>query len=261
MMSEMATPILQMVGVRKVFGDFEALKGVDLEVAPGSVTCIVGPSGSGKSTLLRTINMLETIDGGAILFRGQMIGHSVRNGHRVPVSARTARAQALNFGMVFQSFNLFPNLTALENVTLAPMNVKGVSKRRAREDAKALLTEVGLGDKYGAYPNHLSGGQQQRVAIARALAMEPSMLLFDEPTSALDPELVGEVLAVMKALAERGSTMLIVTHEMNFAQEVADEVVMMAEGEIIERGAPRDVVHNSTHARSREFFASVVHRG
>ncbi|WP_035769653.1 amino acid ABC transporter ATP-binding protein [Arthrobacter castelli] len=253
-----AKPILELVAITKQFGSFVALKGVDIEIAPGSVTCIVGPSGSGKSTLLRTINGLEEIDGGAVFFKGEMIGQTVRGQHRVPVSSKQARLQKLNFGMVFQTFNLFPNRTVMENVTLAPITVRGHSRKSARAAALQLLERVGLEHKKDRYPNELSGGQQQRVAIARALAMEPEILLFDEPTSALDPELVGEVLAVIKSLAEQGSTMLIVTHEMAFAQDVADEVVMMADGEVIERGSPKQVVHNSSHQRAREFFSSVV---
>lgn len=253
-----AEPILELVGITKKFGSFVALQGVDLEIAPGTVTCIVGPSGSGKSTLLRTINGLEEIDGGAVFFKGGMIGQTVRGQYRVPVSSKQARLQKLNFGMVFQTFNLFPNLTVMENVTLAPVSVRGNSRKSARAAALDLLKRVGLEHKKDRYPNELSGGQQQRVAIARALAMEPEIMLFDEPTSALDPELVGEVLAVIRSLAEQGSTMLIVTHEMAFAQDVADEVVMMADGEIIERGSPRDVVHNSSHQRARDFFSSVA---
>jgi polar amino acid transport system ATP-binding protein len=251
------TPILELVDITKRFGDFDALKGVNMAVERGSVTCIVGPSGSGKSTLLRTINMLEEIDEGAIFFQGQMLGHVVRGEHRVPVHPRVARQQASNFGMVFQSFNLFPNLTALENVTLAPRTVKREDGKAARVRGLELLEQVGLQDKKDHYPNQLSGGQQQRVAIARALAMEPSVLLFDEPTSALDPELVGEVLSVMKALADRGSTMLIVTHEMSFARDVADEIVMMADGEIIAQGTPQAVMTGSDHIRVKDFFASV----
>lgn len=251
------TPILELVGITKKFGDFVALKNVDLAVERGSVTCIVGPSGSGKSTLLRTINMLEEIDNGAIFFEGEMIAHSIRDGYRVPVHPRVARQQALNFGMVFQSFNLFPNLTAIENVSLAPRTVKRTDGKTARTEALELLEHVGLLEKKDQYPNELSGGQQQRVAIARALAMEPSVLLFDEPTSALDPELVGEVLAVMKSLADRGSTMLIVTHEMAFARDVADEIAMMDDGEIIARGTPTEVINQSDHVRVKNFFSSV----
>lgn len=251
------TRILEMVNITKRFGDFVALNKVNLGVEQGSVTCIVGPSGSGKSTLLRTINMLEEIDEGAIFFKGEMIGHSAKDGYRVPVAPKVARQQAMNFGMVFQSFNLFPNLTAIENVILAPRTVKNMKEKEARARASELLEQVGLLEKEDHYPNELSGGQQQRVAIARALALDPAVLLFDEPTSALDPELVGEVLSVMKALADKGSTMLIVTHEMSFARDVADEVVMMAEGQIIAQGSPNDVMNRSDHSRVKNFFASV----
>ncbi|MFK0005271.1 amino acid ABC transporter ATP-binding protein [Paenarthrobacter sp. NPDC090522] len=252
-----STPLLQLVNVSKHFGTLTAVDNVSLDINPGSVTCLVGPSGSGKSTLLRTVNMMEEIDGGAIFFEGQMIGHELRHGHRVPVSRKTARKQTLNFGMVFQHFNLFPHYTALENVTAAPMIVKGTKKKDAQAIGKRVLEQVGLGSRMDHYPSELSGGQQQRVAIARALAMEPKVLLFDEPTSALDPELVSEVLTVMRGLAEQGSTMMIVTHEMRFAEDVADEVVMMDAGRIIERGTPKDVLHNPTTPRAKKFFASV----
>ncbi|MEO3781460.1 amino acid ABC transporter ATP-binding protein [Micromonospora sp. B11E3] len=250
-------PLLQLVKVSKFFGDLRAVNQVSLDIMPGSVTCIVGPSGSGKSTLLRTVNMLETIDEGAILFDGAMIGHEVRNGHRVPVSKAVARRQCLNFGMVFQHFNLFPNYTALGNVTIGPMIVKGTSRKEAEANGRRALEQVGLGDRTDHYPSELSGGQQQRVAIARALAMQPKVLLFDEPTSALDPELVGEVLEVMRGLAQSGATMLVVTHEMRFAEDVSDEVVMMDAGQVIERGNPRTILHNPSTERAKKFFASV----
>ncbi|MDQ0093052.1 amino acid ABC transporter ATP-binding protein [Paeniglutamicibacter psychrophenolicus] len=250
-------PILELVGIQKHFGSFHALKDVNLSVQAGSVTCIVGPSGSGKSTLLRSINMLEAIDGGAIYFKGEMIGQEVVRRRRVPVSARKARQQVLNFGMVFQGFNLFPNLTAQENVMVGPRLVRGTDKRQAAERAALLLDSVGLKNKGANYPSELSGGQKQRVAIARALAMDPEILLFDEPTSALDPELVGEVLAVMKELAERGSTMIIVTHEMKFARDVADEVIMMADGQIVERGLASTIFTNPRTERARSFFSSI----
>ncbi|MCO4276010.1 amino acid ABC transporter ATP-binding protein [Pseudarthrobacter sp. HLT3-5] len=249
--------MLQLVGVSKHFGELRAVDDVSLNINAGSVTCLVGPSGSGKSTLLRTVNMMEAIDGGAIFFEGRMIGHEVRKGHRVPVSKRVARKQTLNFGMVFQHFNLFPHYTALENVTIAPMIVKGVKKEAAKEIGRRVLQQVGLGNRMDHYPSELSGGQQQRVAIARALAMEPKVLLFDEPTSALDPELVSEVLTVMRGLADLGSTMMIVTHEMRFAEDVADEVIMMDAGRIIERGAPKTVLHSPSTPRAKKFFASV----
>ena len=251
------TPLLQLVGVSKHFGELRAVDDVSLNITAGSVTCLVGPSGSGKSTLLRTINMMEEINDGAVFFEGHMIGHEVRNGHRVPVAKSVARKQTLNFGMVFQHFNLFPHYTALENVTIAPMLVKGLKKRSAQEIGRRVLEQVGLGNRMDHYPNELSGGQQQRVAIARALAMEPKVLLFDEPTSALDPELVSEVLGVMRGLADLGATMIIVTHEMRFAEDVADEVIMMDAGRIIEQGPPRDILHNPSTARAKKFFASV----
>jgi polar amino acid transport system ATP-binding protein len=251
-------PILELVNVTKKYGDFCALDRVNFTAAPGSVTCIVGPSGSGKSTMLRTMNMLETIDGGAIYFHGEMIGHTVHGHHRYPVSDTVARKQRLNFGMVFQNFNLFPNYTALENVTLAPISVRGRSKAEAVAAGEELLGKVGLAEKRNNYPSELSGGQQQRVAIARALAMEPEILLFDEPTSALDPELVGEVLSVMQRLAQTGRTMVIVTHEMGFAQDVADEVIFMDAGRIIEQGPPRELFQNPKTDRAKKFFASVA---
>lgn len=249
--------LLDLVQVRKDFGSFRALDDVDLQIRSGSVTCIVGPSGSGKSTLLRTLNLLESIDGGGIFLRGELLGHRIRNGHRIHVSRRTARRQALHFGMVFQQFNLFPNYTALQNVTIAPILVQKIRRDTARAAGRSVLEQVGLADKADAYPAELSGGQQQRVAIARALAMEPEILLFDEPTSALDPELVGEVLGVMRSLATAGSTMVVVTHEMRFAEDVADEIVMMDEGQIVERGDPRSVLYQSSSFRARQFFASI----
>lgn len=250
-------PILELIDVTKKYGDFRALDSVNFSAQSGSVTCIVGPSGSGKSTMLRTMNMLESINGGAIYFRGEMIGLTVRGGHRYPVSDATARKQRLKFGMVFQSFNLFPNFTALENISLAPRSVRGTPTSEAIAAAEDLLQKVGLADKRDHYPSELSGGQQQRVAIARALAMEPEILLFDEPTSALDPELVGEVLAVMQRLAETGRTMVIVTHEMGFAKDVADEVVFMDEGRIIEQGPPQEMFTAPKTERAKRFFSSV----
>ncbi|MHC9043314.1 amino acid ABC transporter ATP-binding protein [Microbacterium saperdae] len=250
-------PLLQLVNVSKHFGDLKAVDHVSLDIYPGTVTCIVGPSGSGKSTLLRTVNSMETIDGGAIFLKGQMIGHEVRRGHRVPVSGALARRQTLNFGMVFQHFNLFPNYTAIENVAIGPTLVGKASKKAATAAGLRYLEQVGLADRADHYPSELSGGQQQRVAIARALAMEPQILLFDEPTSALDPELVSEVLAVMRGLASNGSTMLVVTHEMRFAEEVGDEVIMMDAGKVIERGTPKSLLHNPTTDRAKKFFSSV----
>ncbi|WP_022888139.1 amino acid ABC transporter ATP-binding protein [Agromyces italicus] len=250
-------PLLQLVNVSKHFGELRAVDNVSLDIFAGTVTCIVGPSGSGKSTLLRTVNMMETIDGGAIFLKGQMIGHEVRHGHRVPVSNTVARRQTLNFGMVFQHFNLFPNYTAIENVAIGPTLLRKASKKAATAAGLRYLEQVGLADRADHYPSELSGGQQQRVAIARALAMEPQILLFDEPTSALDPELVSEVLSVMRGLAANGSTMLVVTHEMRFAEDVADEVIMMDAGKVIERGIPASLLHNPTTERAKKFFASV----
>ncbi|MEN2740834.1 amino acid ABC transporter ATP-binding protein [Microbacterium sp. X-17] len=254
-------PLLEFVDVEKRFGDFVALDRVSFSVDAGTVTCVVGPSGSGKSTMLRTINLLETIDAGGIFLDGELLGQVVRGQHRVPLARRASRKQVLNFGMVFQGFNLFPNLTAQANVALAPVVAQGVSRADALARATQLLRRVGLGDKLEHYPSELSGGQQQRVAIARALATEPKMLLFDEPTSALDPELVGEVLTVMRRLADDGATMIVVTHEMAFAEQVADDMIMMAEGRIVEQGRPRDVIHAPKTDRARRFFASVRTRG
>ncbi|MYW97410.1 amino acid ABC transporter ATP-binding protein [Amycolatopsis rubida] len=243
--------------VEKRFGEFAALKGVSLTLRAGSVTCLVGPSGSGKSTLLRTVNLLEPIDGGGIYLRGEMLGFTVNGDHRRPVRKKTARRQAANFGMVFQSFNLIPHLTATENVMLGPVEVLGAGKSGARDQAHELLARVGLAERLDHYPAELSGGQQQRVAIARALAMKPSVLLFDEPTSALDAELVAEVLAVIQELAREGYTMLIVTHELAFARDIADEVVMLDDGRIIESGPPERILLHPETDRARKFFASV----
>ena len=252
------TPLLELVNVRKRFGDFEALRGVSLALTPGSVTCLVGPSGSGKSTLLRTINQLERIDGGAIFLRGEMLGFRVHGDRRVRLSRRRIRRQATQFGMVFQSFNLIPQLTAAENVELGPVQVLGLDRATAATQARDLLARVGLADRVNHYPSELSGGQQQRVAIARALAMRPTVLLFDEPTSALDAELVAEVLEVIGELARAGMTMLIVTHELAFARTVADEIVMMDGGEIVEVGPPERVVLSPSTERARRFFTSVA---
>lgn len=260
-MTASPTPILELIKIEKSFGTFKALRGVNLAVTAGSVTCIVGPSGSGKSTLLRTINGLEQIQSGAIFFKGRLLREEIRNGYRVPVSVAEARKQVLDFGMVFQSFNLFPNLTAMQNVTLAPRAVLRRSKAEAERIAIDNLSRVGLADKRHNYPSELSGGQQQRVAIARALAMQPEVLLFDEPTSALDPELVAEVLEVIRGLAKDGSTMVIVTHEMNFAREIADELVVMADGQILEQGPPEEVLANPRSERGRAFFAAIRERG
>lgn len=256
-MSIHETPLLSVVNVEKWFGDFAALRDVSLTIGSGSVTCIVGPSGSGKSTLLRTLNMLEQIDAGAIFLNEELIGQVPSKRGRMRASVSKMRKQTLNFGMVFQHFNLFPNLTAIDNVSLALVKVAKVGRTSARGTARDLLARVGLGDKVDSYPKELSGGQQQRVAIARALALDPKVLLFDEPTSALDPELVGEVLSVIQGLAEQGATMVIVTHEMSFARRVADRIIMMDEGRIVESGKPQDILDAPSSDRARQFFGAV----
>jgi polar amino acid transport system ATP-binding protein len=244
--------------VRKHFGRIEALRGIDLEVNEGEVMCVIGPSGSGKSTLLRCINHLEKIDGGRLFVDGELVGYRQHGGKLYELREKEVSAKRAQIGMVFQRFNLFPHMTALENVTLSPVVVKHEPKPVVDERARTLLHRVGLGDKLSAYPNQLSGGQQQRVAIARALCMQPRLMLFDEPTSALDPELVGEVLDVMRGLAEEGMTMVVVTHEMGFAREVGDEVVFMDSGLVVEEGAPRDVLSNPQQERTRAFLAKVL---
>ena len=245
-------------GVHKSFGHLEVLKGIDLEVAPREVMCVIGPSGSGKSTFLRCINHLEKIDAGRLWVDGHLVGYREKDGKLYELKDKEVAAQRREIGMVFQRFNLFPHMTALENVIEAPTRVRGVHKDDARARGKELLERVGLGDKTHAYPNQLSGGQQQRVAIARALAMEPKLMLFDEPTSALDPELVGEVLDVMRGLAESGMTMVVVTHEMGFAREVGDTLVFMDGGVIVEAGDPRDVLANPQHRRTQAFLSKVL---
>ncbi|MEV4108927.1 amino acid ABC transporter ATP-binding protein [Nonomuraea sp. NPDC049695] len=244
--------------VRKHFGHLEVLKGIDLDVQPGEVVVILGPSGSGKSTFLRCVNHLETIDGGAIHVDGELIGFEASGGKVRHLRKREITRQRREIGMVFQQFNLFPHFTALQNVMEAPVGVRGESREQAREQALALLRRVGLEDKAGSYPRQLSGGQQQRVAIARALAMRPKLMLFDEPTSALDPELVGEVLATMKGLAEDGLTMIVVTHEVGFAREVADRVVFMDGGVVVESGTPADVLDNPSSPRTKAFLSRVL---
>jgi polar amino acid transport system ATP-binding protein len=244
-------------GVRKSFGALEVLKGVDLNVPKGTVACIIGPSGSGKSTFLRCINHLEEVSGGIILVGGEFVGYDLRNGKLYEVRNSLLCKRRANIGMVFQSFNLFSHMTALENLTEAPITVKGVPAKEARDQAYKLLERVGLADKANVYPRQLSGGQQQRVAIARALAMNPKVLLFDEPTSALDPELVGEVLQVMRDLAESGMTMVVVTHEMGFAREVADELIFMDQGVVAERGKPEEMIISPKLPRTKEFLACV----
>ncbi|MGY1705222.1 amino acid ABC transporter ATP-binding protein [Geodermatophilus sp. SYSU D00697] len=245
-------------GVHKSFGSVEVLRGIDLEVAPGEVVCVIGPSGSGKSTFLRCINHLEKIDAGRLWVDGQLVGYRERGGKLHELRDREVAAQRRDIGMVFQRFNLFPHMTALENVVEAPTRVKGVRKETARQRGIELLERVGLGERVHNYPNQLSGGQQQRVAIARALAMEPKLMLFDEPTSALDPELVGEVLDVMRGLAESGMTMVVVTHEMGFAREVGDTLVFMDEGVVLEAGDPRRVLTDPRHPRCQAFLSKVL---
>ncbi|MER7443011.1 amino acid ABC transporter ATP-binding protein [Micromonospora avicenniae] len=250
--------MVQAEQVHKSFGHLEVLKGIDLEVRSGEVCCLLGPSGSGKSTFLRCINHLEKINAGRIRVDGELIGYREHGGKLHELRQKEVAAQRRSIGMVFQRFNLFPHMTALENVIEAPVRVKREPKAAARERAEALLARVGLGDKMGNYPGQLSGGQQQRVAIARALAMQPKLMLFDEPTSALDPELVGEVLDVMKDLARDGMTMIVVTHEIGFAREVGDSLVFMDGGVVVEQGNPREVIANPQHDRTKAFLAKVL---
>jgi polar amino acid transport system ATP-binding protein len=245
-------------GVHKHFGHVQVLKGIDLEVQPGQVFCIIGPSGSGKSTFLRCINHLEHIDGGRLFVDGRLVGYRETGDKLYELKPKEVAAIRADIGMVFQRFNLFPHMTALGNIIEAPCQVRGISKAEAVSDAMKLLSRVGLADKADAYPNQLSGGQQQRVAIARALAMKPKLMLFDEPTSALDPELVGEVLDVMRGLAEDGMTMIVVTHEMGFAREVGDALVFMDGGVVVESGHPRDVLSNPQHDRTKAFLSKVL---
>jgi polar amino acid transport system ATP-binding protein len=245
-------------GVRKRFGRLEVLKGIDLEVAPGDVFCLIGPSGSGKSTFLRCINHLEKIDAGRLSVDGELVGYREASGKLYELRDREVCRKRQEIGMVFQHFNLFPHRTAFENVVEAPVRVRSESKAVAGARATALLARVGLADKGESYPSQLSGGQQQRVAIARALAMEPKLMLFDEPTSALDPELVGDVLDVMRDLASDGMTMIVVTHEMGFAREVGDALVFMDEGVVVEAGHPRDVLGDPQHERTRSFLSKVL---
>lgn len=254
-------PAIKATGVHKAFGSLHVLKGVDLTVMPGTVTVILGPSGSGKSTFLRLINQLETLTGGEIDVDGEMIGYKTveRHGQQVlqTLNDREVAAQRAKLGMVFQRFNLFPHMTALENVMEAPVHVKRMNKHEARELAVMELNRVGLGERLDYYPAQLSGGQQQRVAIARALAMKPEIMLFDEPTSALDPELVGEVLNVMRSLAKEGMTMVCVTHEIGFAREVADQVVFMDGGVVVEKGGP-EIITNPKEPRFKDFLQHVL---
>ena len=244
--------------VVKSFGSHQVLRDISLTVDRGEVVCVIGPSGSGKSTFLRCINHLEKLDGGRIVVDGELIGYRQRGEKIYELRPKEAALQRKDIGMVFQRFNLFPHLTVLENIIEAPTQVKKQSKETASARALELLARVGLAEKAKAYPASLSGGQQQRVAIARALAMDPKLMLFDEPTSALDPELVGEVLDVMKQLAKDGMTMIVVTHEMGFAREVADSLVFMDAGVVVESGAPRDVLSNPQHERTKAFLSKVL---
>jgi polar amino acid transport system ATP-binding protein len=252
------TPMVKAEQVCKSFGALQVLKGITLEVGKGQVLVMVGPSGSGKSTFLRCINHLETVNAGRLYVDGDLIGYRDRGSKLYEISPRDAAKQRRDIGMVFQHFNLFPHRTALENLIEAPMHVKRVKKADAVARAKDLLDQVGLAEKATAYPAQLSGGQQQRVAIARALAMNPKLMLFDEPTSALDPELVGEVLEVMKKLAAEGMTMVVVTHEMGFAREVANQLVFMDDGVVVESGPPREVLANPKHERTKAFLSKVL---
>ncbi|QAA30295.1 amino acid ABC transporter ATP-binding protein [Clostridium manihotivorum] len=240
--------MIKVDGLKKHFGKLEVLKGIDLNVEQGEVLCLIGPSGSGKSTFLRCLNRLEDIDGGSVVIDGESISDPKVNINRIREK----------IGMVFQSFNLFPHLSVIDNITLAPVELKKMNKEDAKKKAVELLEKVGLGSKANEYPDRLSGGQKQRVAIARALAMNPEILLFDEPTSALDPEMVGEVLQVMKELANEGMTMVVVTHEMGFAREVADRVIFMDGGYIVEQGDPNDIFSNPQNPRTKDFLNKVL---
>ncbi|MEW2544837.1 amino acid ABC transporter ATP-binding protein [Streptomyces sp. NPDC047002] len=252
------TAMVKAEGVHKSFGAVEVLKGIDIEVAPREVFCLVGPSGSGKSTFLRCINHLEKINAGRLYVDGELVGYRQQGEKLYELRDSEVALKRRDIGMVFQRFNLFPHMTAFENVMEAPVQVKRESRASARARAERLLDRVGLSDKAGNYPSQLSGGQQQRVAIARALAMEPKLMLFDEPTSALDPELVGDVLDVMRDLASDGMTMIVVTHEMGFAREVGDALVFMDDGIVVESGHPRDVLTAPRHERTKAFLSKVL---
>jgi polar amino acid transport system ATP-binding protein len=252
-----ASPLVRAVNVTKSFHGNEVLKGIDLTVDRGQVVCLLGPSGSGKTTFLRCINQLEDINGGRIWVDGELTGYLEKNGGLHRRTNKDMARQRRQIGMVFQRFNLFPHKTALENVTEAPIQVAGKPKGEATKRGLELLDRVGLGDRCDHYPAQLSGGQQQRVAIARALAMDPKLMLFDEPTSALDPELVGEVLTVMRELAQQGMTMIVVTHEMGFAREVADRVVFMDAGVVVEEGDPAEIIDNPQHERTKTFLSRI----
>ncbi|HEV7789178.1 MAG TPA: amino acid ABC transporter ATP-binding protein [Pseudonocardia sp.] len=251
-------PMVKAEQVCKSFGSNQVLRGIDLQVQPREVMCIIGPSGSGKSTFLRCINHLDKVSAGRLWVDGQLVGYREHGGKLHELRESEVARQRRDIGMVFQRFNLFPHRTAAENIMEAPVTVRGDSRSAARAQARELLERVGLGDKVDAYPAALSGGQQQPVAIARALAMRPKLMLFDEPTSALDPELVGDVLAVMRQLAEDGMTMVVVTHEMGFAREVGDSLVFMDGGVIVEAGKPRDVITSPVHQRTQSFLSKVL---
>jgi ABC-type polar amino acid transport system ATPase subunit len=256
----MSDVVLKIRNLQKSFGEHQVLKGIDLEINKGEVLVIIGPSGSGKSTLLRCLNFLEEYDHGEVLFHGRLVGYRKTSHDRmIKDSAKAIADIRKRMGMVFQSFNLFPHMTVLENVIEGPVQVRGIRRTDAARNAKILLDRVGLGSKVNEYPSKLSGGQQQRAGIARALAMSPEVMLFDEPTSALDPELVGEVLDVMKSLAAEGMTMIVVTHEMGFARDVADRVVVMDDGSIVEAGSPAEIFSNPAQARTAEFLRRVLH--
>ncbi len=254
----MTQSMVRAEAVHKSFGRNQVLRGIDLEVAPREVMCVIGPSGSGKSTFLRCINHLEKIDAGRLWVDGELVGYRQRGDRLYELPDREVCRKRSEIGMVFQSFNLFPHMTALQNVIEAPVRVKREATAVALERGRALLDRVGLGERLDAHPRQLSGGQQQRVAIARALAMQPKLMLFDEPTSALDPELVGEVLDVMRGLADDGMTMIVVTHEMGFAREVGDSLVFMDGGLVVEAGVPRSVLANPQHERTRAFLSKVL---
>jgi len=250
--------MIKLENVYKSFGKLEVLKNINLEVTKGEVVCIIGPSGSGKSTLLRCLNHLERITEGRTIIDGELIDEKVKGKDSLKISSKKVALVCAELGMVFQRFNLFPHLTALENIMEAPFTVKKIAKETAIEQGTMLLKKVGLEDKRDEYPSRLSGGQQQRVAIARALAMNPKIMLFDEPTSALDPELVGEVLEVMKQLAKDGMTMMVVTHEMGFAREVANRVIFMDKGEILEDSSPEEIFSNPRHERTKSFLQKIL---
>ena len=251
-------PMVSIRGLNKSFGALHVLKDIDVDFAKGQVTCVIGPSGSGKSTMLRCINRLAIPDSGLILVADALMGYQQEGRNFRELSSSRLAEQRAKIGMVFQHFNLFPHLTVLQNIIEAPMRVLRIKKAEAMADAFRLLEQVGLVDKAGSYPDTLSGGQMQRIAIARALAMKPELILFDEPTSALDPEKVGEVLDVLRDLARTGMTMIIVTHEIAFARDIADDLIFMADGKVVERGVPTTLLDHATHPRTREFLSLVL---